>query len=245
MRSGDTNNVGRHDQHGLSPSHARSLLSSRREIAEDADRRKPLTSSGDRQDQKQGIIIIIRRGDWQGRGGWHTILLHLLLNIHYSVIDKSEHQVSHQLSHYYHIPPEMSSLSGNSILTTLGCLLIIHSAYSCLHYRSLALVADLTDTSSPPVDVIIEVILGFVTCLVGQLMCGPFHRVRVTGGPLLGSLPKTKGSGDSRHRYYIQVEIVAPVYRTRDFDLFSSSSSAATAAAATRRPMVMTRLKGN
>lgn len=122
----------------------------------------------------------------------------------------------------------MSSLSGNSILTTVGCLLILHSAYSCLHYRSLALVADLNDTSSPPVDVIIEVILGFGTCLVGQLMCGPFHRVRVTGGPLLGGLPKTKGSGDCQYRYHIHGEIVAPVYRTRDFDLFSPSAAAAT-----------------
>lgn len=128
------------------------------------------------------------------------------------------------------------SLSGNSILTTLGCLLIIHSAYSCLHYRSLTLVADLPDTSSPPIDVSIEVILGFVTCLAGQLMCGPFHKVRVIGGPLLGGLPQSKKSGNSHG--YIQGEIVAPIYRTRDFDLFNISSAA-------RRSMVMTRLKGD
>ena len=134
----------------------------------------------------------------------------------------------------------MSSLSGNSILTTVGCLLIIHSAYSCLHYRSLALVADLPDTSSPPIDVIIEVIIGFVTCLVGQLMCGSFHRVRsVPGGSLLGGFPKSKGGGSSssrHHRQYIQGEIVAPVYRTRDFDLF-------TTAAASRRSKALSRLK--
>ena len=132
----------------------------------------------------------------------------------------------------------MSSLSGNSILTTVGCLLIIHSACSCLHYRSLAIVADLPDTSSPPIDVIIEVIIGFVTCLVGQLMCGSFHRVRsVPGGSLLGGLPKSKGGSSSsrHHRQYIPGEIVAPVYRTRDFDLFT--------AAASRRSKALSRLK--
>lgn len=100
----------------------------------------------------------------------------------------------------------MTTLSGGSILTTIGTLLIFHSTYSCLHYRSLATAADLPDASSPPADVVVEAFLGFALCLAGQLLCGPFHRVRAAG------------SG--------RREIVAPPYRTRDFDLFNTRAKA-------------------
>lgn len=61
----------------------------------------------------------------------------------------------------------------------------------------------------------------------------------MSGGPLLGGLPKMKGSsGRSSSHRHIQGEIVAPVYRTRDFDLFTS-------AAASRRSKAISRLKGN
>ena len=103
--------------------------------------------------------------------------------------------------------PSFSSKS--SIVTTIGVTLILHSAYSCLHYRSLAKVADIPDTSSPPVDVVIEVILAFGLCLLGQLMCGTFHQVKVS-------------SKDGKRK----VEIVAPAYRTRDFDLFTTKTRA-------------------
>ena len=58
------------------------------------------------------------------------------------------------------------------------------------------------------------------------------------GGSLLGGLPKSKGGSSSsrHHRQYIPGEIVAPVYRTRDFDLF-------TTAAASRRSKALSRLK--
>jgi hypothetical protein len=105
----------------------------------------------------------------------------------------------------------MTSLSGNSTLTTIGIVLILHSTYSCLHYRSLAIAADLPNTSSPPPDVIVEVLLGFASCLAGQLLCGPFHGVRVYGGASM------LGGGSS-----IKREIVAPAYRTRDYDLFNT-----------------------
>mmetsp|Transcript_8119 Transcript_8119/g.13446 ORF Transcript_8119/g.13446 Transcript_8119/m.13446 type:complete len:108 (-) Transcript_8119:144-467(-) len=102
----------------------------------------------------------------------------------------------------------MTSLSSKSIITTIGVILVLHSAYSCLHYRSLAIVADIPDTSSPPLDVVIEVILAFGLCLLGQLMCGSFHEVKV---------------GKKQ-----RVEIVAPAYRTRDFDLFNTKARALT-----------------
>lgn len=103
----------------------------------------------------------------------------------------------------------MTSLSSDSIITTIGVILILHSAYSCLHYRSLAIVADIPDTSSPPLDVVIEVILAFGLCLLGKLMCGTFHEVKVS-------------STEGKRR----VEIVAPAYRTRDFDLFVTKARA-------------------
>ncbi|KAL7482977.1 hypothetical protein ACHAW6_008623 [Cyclotella cf. meneghiniana] len=106
----------------------------------------------------------------------------------------------------------MTSLSAESILTTIGTVLILHSTYSCLQYRSLAMAADLPDTTSPPIDVVIEVLLGFFLCLTGQLMCGSFQEVRKSG--------QSFGSGVKRG------EIVAPAYRTRDFDLFATRARA-------------------
>ena len=78
--------------------------------------------------------------------------------------------------------------------------------------------ADLPDkyTSSPPVDVVIEVFLGFILCLVGQLSCGPFHEVRVSGGPMLGGIDRSR----------VREEIISPAYRTRDFDLFTTRAKA-------------------
>ena len=103
-----------------------------------------------------------------------------------------------------------TTTSPGSILTTIGTLLILHSTYSCLHYRSLAMAADLplSITSSPPLDVVVEVLVGFGMCLVGQLMmCGPFHEVRIAS---------SKNDGGKRR------EIVPPAYRSRDFDLFTT-----------------------
>jgi len=103
-----------------------------------------------------------------------------------------------------------TTTSPGSILTTIGTLLILHSTYSCLHYRSLAMAADLplSITSSPPLDVVMEVLVGFGMCLVGQLMmCGPFHEVRIAS---------SKNDGGKRR------EIVPPAYRSRDFDLFTT-----------------------
>jgi hypothetical protein len=111
--------------------------------------------------------------------------------------------------------PKMTSLTGNFTLTTIGTLLILHSTYSCLHYRSLAIAADRPDTSSPPADVVVEVFLGFALCLAGQLMCGPFHRVRMSAGKLLGGIQKKRGGS-------LRSEIIAPAYRTRDYDLFTT-----------------------
>ena len=72
--------------------------------------------------------------------------------------------------------------------------------------------ADLPDASSPPVDVVIEVFLGFALCLLGQLMCGPFHEIRISVG----------SGSDGGIGKRCRGELLAPAYRTRDFDLFTT-----------------------
>ena len=110
-------------------------------------------------------------------------------------------------------------------LTTIGALLILHSTYSCLHYRSLAIAANLLPdiTSTPPLDVILEVFLGFTLCLIGQLTCyGPFHQVRhksAGGTALLAQDVEILRSGNGR---WVMDEIIAPEYRTRDYDYFNT-----------------------
>ena len=114
----------------------------------------------------------------------------------------------------------MALFFGNSTLTTIGVILLLHSTYSCLQYRALALVADIPDTSSPPIDVIIEVLLGFIICLVGQLSCGQFHQVRrgvASGSMLLGKIESQNSVSNQ-----LKGEIIAPAYRTRDFDLVTT-----------------------
>jgi len=71
--------------------------------------------------------------------------------------------------------------SSSSLITFAGVILILHSAFSCLHYRGLVL--DLPDVQIPPLDVKIEVGLGFLFTLVGQLLAvGPLRSiVGITG----------------------------------------------------------------
>jgi hypothetical protein len=91
-------------------------------------------------------------------------------------------------------------MSSSSILTVVGILVILHSALSCLHYRSL--VADLVvvseddEHSIPPLDVKVEVIAGFLLTLIGQLLS-------------VGALRDIKSAG-----------ISTPQYITRDFDIY-------------------------
>ena len=94
--------------------------------------------------------------------------------------------------------------SPSSILTGLGALCMVHAAYSCLHYRSILLDLDLEGNFAiPPVDVYVEVGISFMVLLLGQLAgAGSFQSVEVFA----------KG-----HR-----PLVAPVYRTRDFDIYEN-----------------------
>ena len=95
----------------------------------------------------------------------------------------------------------------SAFVAQLGVILILHSAFSCLHYRWILSESSLGDVheaayneSSPPSDVIIECLVGFLLCLVGELLKSDFL-------PIVGEKRKN---------------LTAPLHRTRDFDLFST-----------------------
>ncbi|EEC45654.1 predicted protein [Phaeodactylum tricornutum CCAP 1055/1] len=98
-------------------------------------------------------------------------------------------------------------------LFATGTVLLLHAAYSCLHYRSLlqeledAVLEDADSTHRlPPVDVWIEAISGFLILLVSELM---------RAGSGLHPISKTGGT-----------RLMAPSYQTRDFDIYSTRSKA-------------------
>ena len=82
----------------------------------------------------------------------------------------------------------------SKLLTYTGSILTLHSAYSCLHYRSLIN----SHSTHPPVDVVIEVAIGFVLCLLGRLSSVSFCKITERAG----------GSG--------------AVHCTRDFDIYNT-----------------------
>jgi hypothetical protein len=102
---------------------------------------------------------------------------------------------------------DMPSLS--SLLTCLGALLMLHSAYSCLHYRGILQDYDLQESISiPPIDVYIEVGAAFLSLLLGEMIGS-------------GSLQSVDVLGNQARR-----PLVAPPYKTRDFDIYANRSKA-------------------
>ena len=112
--------------------------------------------------------------------------------------------------------PNMISVS--QLFMVIGIIMVLHSAYSCLHYREL--LRDLEESGFedaaaveslplPPMDVIVEVITGALLILISEL-------VR-TGS----SLQPVTSKGGFRTR-----PVVAPAYRTREFDTYTSRARA-------------------
>ena len=93
----------------------------------------------------------------------------------------------------------MSSL----LLNLLGASLLLHSAYSCLQYRNLVRELDLAEATIPPFDVVVECIGGFVVLLLSQLI-------------EVGALVPVTINKEKRRA------LVAPSYKTRDFDIYSN-----------------------
>ncbi len=102
-------------------------------------------------------------------------------------------------------------------ITPVGIIILLHSAYSCLHYRSIISSSSLDDfllskgysVSSPPKDVVIEVLVGFFLCLLGQIIAA-------------GKFLPVVGSG--------RMELRAPAHVSKDFDLFCTRAKIIAAA---------------
>ena len=99
-----------------------------------------------------------------------------------------------------------------------GALLMLHAAYSCMHYRSILMDLDLLDAAGagasssdmmiPPLDVYVQVGVSFFLVLLGELLAmGPLQTVEV--------LEKSSGS---------RKPLAAPPHKTRDFDIYSNRS---------------------
>lgn len=87
--------------------------------------------------------------------------------------------------------------------------MIIHSAYSCLHFRGILLDYDLQESVSlPPTDVYVEVGAGFILLLISEIIgSASFQSVDVLG------------PGKRR-------PLAAPAYKTRGFDIYENRSKA-------------------
>mmetsp|Transcript_11525 Transcript_11525/g.18893 ORF Transcript_11525/g.18893 Transcript_11525/m.18893 type:complete len:103 (+) Transcript_11525:46-354(+) len=66
------------------------------------------------------------------------------------------------------------------ILGVVGALLLIHAAYSYRHYNQLLVQLRLPETNEPPIDVMIELIVGFVCVLVSQLSTLKLKPMRIS-----------------------------------------------------------------
>ena len=118
-----------------------------------------------------------------------------------------------------------------------GAILMLHAAYSCMHYRSILQDLDLVATSSsgsdgqhqdetetsssssetmmiPPIDVYIEVVIAFLLILLGELYG-------------IGSLQSVELVSVSAEENEVKRKsLTAPAYRTRDFDIYNNRSKA-------------------
>lgn len=104
-------------------------------------------------------------------------------------------------------------MSLSLVLNIMGASLMLHSAFSCLHYRNLVAELELGDndndgvTTIPPMDVVVECMAGFFLLLMTQ--------VTISSSTLV---PVTVSSSSSKKKR----ELVAPAYVTRDFDIYSN-----------------------
>jgi len=114
----------------------------------------------------------------------------------------------------------------------VGIVAIFHAAYSCLHYRNILNDLDLDEQMMagggggggsespntlmiPPVDVIVEVALGFGCLLLGELVSMGSLQSVVIGGTSAAAA----AAHNNKHK-----PLIAPAYRTRDFDHYENRS---------------------
>jgi Membrane magnesium transporter len=91
------------------------------------------------------------------------------------------------------------------LLSAIGVLVLLHSAYSCLHYRMLLLELESETVSrKAPLDVWIEIGIALVLVLTGEL---------TRSG---SALYPVRQKGAARR------PLAAPLYKTRDFDIYTT-----------------------
>lgn len=138
----------------------------------------------------------------------------------------------------------MSSTS--SIMTTVSMILILHSAYSCLHYRSIlqdfnlmtedTVTTTTTSTSTtttadtihgtttisiPPLDVYIELSIAMFILFIGQLIgTGPLQSVEIISST--GTKDETQQQQQQQKKQPPRKNLAAPAYLTRDFDIYEN-----------------------
>jgi hypothetical protein len=99
-----------------------------------------------------------------------------------------------------------------NFLSTIGVILLLHAAYSCLHYRMLLL--DVGEdsaerlTQKAPWDVWVEVGLALVLVWMGELTR--------SGSALYPVSNNTATVAQAPRKTFM-----APPYRTRDFDIYT------------------------
>jgi Membrane magnesium transporter len=136
-------------------------------------------------------------------------------------------------------------MTTSSVLFYLGTILILHSAYSLLHYRELlqeiqdstlgTTLASSTGSSAGagsssaigvgeggvpdppdlPIDVVVEVVAGFLLLLVSEII-RPASALR----PIANNVTNNSSIAQRGGR------IVAPPYVSRDFDVYSTRAKA-------------------
>lgn len=97
---------------------------------------------------------------------------------------------------------------------------MLHAAYSCMHFRSILQDLDLQDDPTyamiPPMDVYVEVAVSFGMILLGELISigSSLQPVDI----IFASTNNTTTCSKKRK------PLVAPAYRTRDFDIYFNRS---------------------
>jgi Membrane magnesium transporter len=129
-------------------------------------------------------------------------------------------------------------VSFSTCMFAFGAIILLHSAYSCVHYRHLlqaydeaisGMSTDVLETSAmgtttmmmkvPPHDVIMESLIGFLL-IFGAELIRPGSNLRPAVVVMTTTSTKTTTTTTMSSNQRKQQPFVAPVYITRDFDIY-------------------------
>lgn len=128
---------------------------------------------------------------------------------------KSTSSAACACSHVFFLPIIIMSITLSLLFNGIGACLILHAAYSCLHFRNIVADLDLVDGGEtaafiPPFDVVVECLGGFLVLLSSQIF--------ISSGSLVPIAATSSSLSSSRK----QQPLVAPAYKTRDFEIYSN-----------------------